>query len=215
MNVYGPLTGFVDAQAIWTQLKLINDAIERGRTRETFNEVVMVYYHGQEVIRPNGHFFLLSRSDLDYLEDTALNCDKLPEYLANACGAKVLLLDVVASRDAEARDRLSQPTEGPHVGVLCSRWTEAKSAAARRGPTLQRLADGDGHRVPLPGRRRQDATSLPARTPATVEVSARGAEGPGLPGRLAPDHALKPFAAQRTSLTFAQAACETSTWGAC
>src|SRR5262249_14854742 len=78
VRLYGPLSDYVTWGNIYDQLQLIKKTIETGEPEGSFNDVVMIYYYGKEVIAPAGHFFLTSESEVDPdLKRSAVNCDEL------------------------------------------------------------------------------------------------------------------------------------------
>jgi WD40 repeat protein len=125
VRFYGPLTGFVSPEQVYTQLCLIKKTIDLHAPDGSANDVVMVYYLGQETVDGKGHFFRTSASKFDpELPRSAITCDGLSAYFTETLGAQILLLDVVRIDPAkplsagEAPDRIAKWPDSSYTGVM-------------------------------------------------------------------------------------------------
>src|SRR5262249_59531378 len=106
VRLYGPLTGYVSPEQVFTQLCLIKRTVDLLASSGSSQDVVMVYFQGGESLSSHGHFFLTSVSQFDReLERSAITCDGLAESFSETLGAKILLLDV--------ERELAQPAPSP------------------------------------------------------------------------------------------------------
>jgi WD40 repeat protein len=125
VRFYGPLTGFVSPEQIYNQLCLIKKTIDLYAPRGSANDVVMVYYQGQETVDPKGHFFSTSASKFDpeRHRDT-ITCDGLSAFFTETLGAQILLLDVIRTAPpvslapGEATDRIEKWPDASYTGVM-------------------------------------------------------------------------------------------------
>jgi hypothetical protein len=167
---YPPLTGPFTARMVYTQLREIKEKIETRKRRDQravvpCNDVVMVYFEGQERISPEGHHFLTRRgpgianplraSYLIPFDDLAGPVGELP-------AAQMLLLDMdrvpagTSDSAASDQDRLVRPSQSgePEVRVSVLRYArEGRSGGAGlqlisawdegrfQGRTLREVAD--------------------------------------------------------------------------
>ncbi len=125
VRLYGPLTGYVSPEHVFTQLCLVKRTIDLLASSGSSNDVVMVYFQGAESVSSQGHFFLTSVSQFDReLERSAITCDGLADSFADTLGAKILLLDVErdlpqqAQAAEEIKDRVAKWPDDSYVGVL-------------------------------------------------------------------------------------------------
>jgi WD40 repeat protein len=125
VHFYGPLTGFVSPEQVYTQLCLIKKTIDLHAPQGSVNDVVMVYYQGQETVDGKGHFFRTSASKFDpELHRSAITCDGLSSYFTETLGAQILLLDVIRTAPpvslapGEATDRISKWPDSSYTGVM-------------------------------------------------------------------------------------------------
>jgi hypothetical protein len=125
VHPYGPLTGYVSPEQVYTQLCLIKKTIDLHSQEGSANDVVMVYYQGQETVDNQGHFFLTSASKFDpKLLQSAITCDGLSAYFTETLGAQILLLDVVRTAapttlsPGEAVDRVAKWPDSSYTGVM-------------------------------------------------------------------------------------------------
>jgi WD40 repeat protein len=102
-RLYGPLIGNVDPDEVDLQLTLMKSKIDMAARDGPANNVVLVYYHGEEVVARGGHFFRTSSrtADPELQKSYRIRCRELEKRLANTLGAKILLLDV--ERDPAAK----------------------------------------------------------------------------------------------------------------
>jgi hypothetical protein len=122
---YGPLTGYVSQQQIFTQLLLIKKTVDATARAGAVNDVVMVYYQGGESLASGNHFLLTSASHSNRgLEWSAVSCDGLADLFAETMGAHLLLLDVTREGTPEAgvKDRIAQWPEEVRAGVFRAAW---------------------------------------------------------------------------------------------
>ncbi len=121
-RLYRPLTEDVTCGAVYGALGKI-----KGRIRPAggLNDVVVVYYAGPEAVGgPTEHYLLTDYSAVNRnYSESAIDCNGLRRLLAEASGAKLLLLDV---RRAEGGPAGQGPApwgeEFPRLGVLRYVW---------------------------------------------------------------------------------------------
>jgi WD40 repeat protein len=125
VRFYGPLTGFVSPEQVYTQLCLIKKTIDLHSKEGSANDVVMVYYLGDETVNKKGHFFRTSASKFDPdLHWSPITCEGLSSYFTETLGAQILLLDVVRTAnpaelsDGEATDRVARWPDSSYTGVM-------------------------------------------------------------------------------------------------
>ncbi len=125
VHFYGPLAGYVSPEQVYTQLCLIKKTIDLHAQEGSANDVVMVYYQGQETVDGQGHFFRTSASKFDpELQRSAITCDGLSAYFTETLGAQILLLDVVRTQvpaplsSGEAVDRIAKWPDSSYTGVM-------------------------------------------------------------------------------------------------
>ncbi|MFN4258134.1 MAG: WD40 repeat domain-containing protein [Gemmataceae bacterium] len=160
IHLHGPLVGAnATTGKINSHLIAIQRAIRQNFTpdsKDTLNDVVMLYYQGQERITPTGHYFLTSESVYDpQLRWSVISCQRLQNLFADTPGAKVLLLDVVRGTEkrlAQAPDQLHQWPQNAPAAVLRYAWEDPQQIPANihlldtlsdllpRSPTLSGLA---------------------------------------------------------------------------
>jgi hypothetical protein len=123
------LTGYVTAGQVYDVVQQIKEAIETPEPVDAtgaLNDVVMLYYQGQETINQAGHFLWTSdsRRETD-LQWTAISCDALARVFADTPGAQVMLLDVVRQRPVvQAKDTILQwcSSQDSPVGAFRCAW---------------------------------------------------------------------------------------------
>jgi WD40 repeat protein len=125
VHPYGPLTGYVSPEQVYTQLCLVKKTIDLHAPEGSANDVVMVYYQGQETVDSQGHFFRTSTSKFDpELQRSAITCDGLSAYFTETLGAQILLLDMVRTANpitlspGEAVDRVAKWPDSSYTGVM-------------------------------------------------------------------------------------------------
>jgi WD40 repeat protein len=127
-RVYRPLTGGnVSPDSIYSLLQAVRAEIE-GRSGEgSANDVVVVYYEGNEEVCADGHFFRTNRSRYDSdLKTSAMPMEGLEKACADMLGAHVLLLDVArdgsprAAAEEDDRDRVVKRPGRSHLSVFRS-----------------------------------------------------------------------------------------------
>jgi WD40 repeat protein len=125
VHFYGPLTGYVSPEQVYTQLCLIKKTIDLHSPEGSANDVVMVYYLGQETVDGQGHFFRTSASKFDpELTRSAITCDGLSAYFTETLGAQILLLDVARTvnpttlEPGVAIDRIAKWPDSSYTGVM-------------------------------------------------------------------------------------------------
>jgi WD40 repeat protein len=130
-HLYGPLVEDVTPDRVLSQLYLIKRTIDRLARQGAVNDIVMVYYVGNESLTADGHYFLTDRSEYDdVLARSAVSCDGLVDHFTETLGAQLLWLDVTRTKDskptpaAAAKDRLSRWLYNPHLGVLRYAWRD-------------------------------------------------------------------------------------------
>lgn len=122
VRTYGPLTGYVIPEQIFTQLCLIKKTIDLLATEGSANDVVMVYFEGGETVAREGHFFLTSVAEYDpELQRSAITCNGLSSIFSETLGAQILLLDVdrvASSTSGEGQDQVAKWPDDSNTGVL-------------------------------------------------------------------------------------------------
>jgi hypothetical protein len=120
--VYRPsLGGNVDRDGVETLLLNLKDDI--GYSSGKFNDVVVVFFSGVEVVQGSTHYLLTVASQKrGKIEETALVCDRIREILSDCRGAKLLLLDV-RNKPGKYPD-VERPLETtfPHLGLYRYVW---------------------------------------------------------------------------------------------
>lgn len=103
---YGPYTGsVVSREKIASLLEMIRLRIQQARTRETANDVMMIYYRGGEQVNNGGQFYLTTQQtqssrqgeiirDPLQLKYFAVSSDFLSFFVDRCPGTQLLLLDV-------------------------------------------------------------------------------------------------------------------------
>jgi hypothetical protein len=110
----------------------VEEAVQRIRATikeeagTPFQNVVLIYFQGEEVFQ-DGRHFLLAKADrdkgpskLEDLKKRGIDCDHLRARLAEVQGAKLLLLDVLARPDI--RQPLERGKVPARIGVFHYRW---------------------------------------------------------------------------------------------
>jgi hypothetical protein len=136
--LHGVLAGEVERSTIETQLDRINDVIVRSRKEDGWlNDVVLVYYQGEDVVIPGKRErWLKTSKNFQYKgvapQEFALPCHELPRVP----GAQLMLLNVAGPPDALAKqhDWGGDPTTG-FMRYACVNPSEARDA----DPTLLRV----------------------------------------------------------------------------
>jgi WD40 repeat protein len=157
-RIYGPLTGStVTPDRVLTQLLVIKSQIEKRAREGAANDIVLVYYEGNEAVTSDGHFLRTNRSRYDSdLKTSALTMDSLEAFCGEIMGAQVLLLDVArdnsiraAASDADKDEVIKRPRnshvsvfrslswldhpDAPSDPLLLVKWEEATKARAKLG----------------------------------------------------------------------------------
>src|SRR5262249_10904391 len=117
---YAPLTGYVSANEITTQLLNIKRFLERTATDGGTGDLVVVYYQGGEVIDNNGHFLNTSVSLQDKnLQASAVAAESVTAVFGETLGAQMLLLDVTRQGDGDKlQDVFPQCPDPPNVSFF-------------------------------------------------------------------------------------------------
>jgi WD40 repeat protein len=124
VRLYGPLTEDVSPETVYAQLRRIKKVIDTQAAQGSANDVLMVYYIGQEAVKSEGHFFTTDVSEAEPdLKRSGLSVQELRDsFLSNTLGARVVLLDVAREPTvqgaAAAVDRVAQWTDKDRVGIL-------------------------------------------------------------------------------------------------
>src|SRR5205807_4957048 len=116
-RVYGPLPWNVKREEVYGTLINMRRGIRR--TAGPFNDVVVVYFQGEEVVEGDRHYLLTEESlRRGHLAESALNTDTLREVLAEVQGAKLLLLDVAPKPGDDRAPGRPGGNDFPHVGFI-------------------------------------------------------------------------------------------------
>jgi hypothetical protein len=134
---YGPLTGYVTADKVFTYLDEIKNNIDDNAKGGAINDVVMIYYQGKEDVCVFGHYFLMSNSDSrKQYPQTAVCLDGVAQAFLQTLGATVLLVDVAREEEKGARDMVVRWPEEVRAGVFRAAWKEQGQAVPAAGPLL-------------------------------------------------------------------------------
>ena len=105
-SIYGPLTGkSVSRERVAKHLFDIHEHIRQLNRVDPANDVVLIYYHGGEVVDAKNEFYLTTRQDdemrvkewtssLSALETHCISSQLLGQFVDNTEGAHVMFLDV-------------------------------------------------------------------------------------------------------------------------
>ncbi len=130
---YGPYTGaVVSREKIGSLLEMIRLRIQQARSRETANDVMMLYYRGGEQVNNGGQFYLTTQQtqssrqgeiirDPLQLKYFAVSSDSLSYFVDRCPGSQLLLLDVaraVAPQEATGH----QPDFIPGAATFRYAW---------------------------------------------------------------------------------------------
>jgi hypothetical protein len=140
-----------------TYLYAIRLEIDNRAKQGSANDVLLIYYEGNEAVTAEGHFLRTDRSRYDDdLKTSALTVDRLEDFCTDTMGAQVLLLDVArdesirAAASVEDKDQVLKRPGRSHVSVfrclslldhpdapvdpvLLASWQEATKKYARLG----------------------------------------------------------------------------------
>lgn len=132
VRIYGPLTGLVTPEHVFTQLCLMKKTIDLLASEGSTNDVVMIFYQGAETVRGDGNFFETSVSKFDReLRRSAVTFQGLRGFFDDTLGAKLLLLDVKRlAIDKSARNELANLTDDTFFGVFHNRPAQPTDANA-------------------------------------------------------------------------------------
>jgi hypothetical protein len=123
------LTDQVTPDLVYQNLREIYNSIKK---RGSPNDIVIVYFCGQETVDGQGHFFRTSASrDDPELQRSAITCDGLSAYFEEVMGAKLLILDVLRTyaptplSAGEAVDRIARwPEFDRSLGIMRCLWRQ-------------------------------------------------------------------------------------------
>lgn len=124
VRTYGPLTGFVSPEQVFTQLCLIKKTIDVLAAEGSPNDVVMVYYQGGEAVKADGNFFETSVSKYDKeLRRSGITFRGLQGFFDETLGAKLLMLDVArVTGDQQVRDEVAKVAPNTYFSILRYKW---------------------------------------------------------------------------------------------
>jgi WD40 repeat protein len=131
VRVYGPLTRFVKPEDVYTQMCLIKKTIELLASKDSPNDVVMVYYKGDEKVEPQGNYFATSVTKFDKdLKRSGITFKGLQDCFGETLGAKLLMLDVARATDGmRSKDEVVQVKDTTsYFSVLRYQWGKDSSA---------------------------------------------------------------------------------------
>jgi hypothetical protein len=132
VRIYGPLTGRVRATHVKYQLELFRAAAQ-NRFRDNLNDVLMLYYYGQEAGADQRFVLVTSENRLNPTIDdrSVITSEYLSDFLGQVHGAHLVFLDV--GRPSSVRHLAHTPLAAfPQLGVLRSSWPEADSVPPDR-----------------------------------------------------------------------------------
>ncbi len=118
-RTYGPLPWYVSREEVYGMLLRVKQVIRS--TAGPLNDVVVVYFQGEEVLKGGKHYLMTEEARRGARpEQAAVDCDLLREILSDLPGAKLLLVDARASAPAGGSPRDENPF--PHTGFLRYVW---------------------------------------------------------------------------------------------
>jgi hypothetical protein len=132
VRIYGPLTGRVRATHVKYQLELFRAAAQ-NRFRDTLNDVLMIYYYGQEAGADQRFVLVTSENRLNPTIDdpSVITSEYLSDFLGQVHGAHLVFLDV--GRPSSVGHLARTPLAAfPQLGVLRSSWLESESVPPDR-----------------------------------------------------------------------------------
>jgi hypothetical protein len=107
--------------------------IELLASKDSPNDVVMVYYKGDEAVQTQGNYFATSVSKFDPdLKRSGITYRGLQECFGETLGAKVLMLDVTRRTDGQrSQDEVAQAKDAAtYFGVLRYQWANGNPRAS-------------------------------------------------------------------------------------
>jgi hypothetical protein len=119
-RVYPPLYGDVNREQVYAALIDVRHRIRA--TAGPLNDVVIVYFQGEETVRGGRQYLLTEQSrKFGRLDKTALDCDTMRDLLSEVPGARLLLLDVTDPAQGPDRGRPGG-NAFPHIGLYRYVW---------------------------------------------------------------------------------------------
>src|SRR5205823_8186022 len=115
---------------VFTQLCLIKKTIDLLAAEGSPNDVVMVYYHGNEAVKQSGNIFETSVTKYDpALNRSGISFQGLRGFFDETLGAKLLLLDVTRVEvDRAAKNEFAKLSDDTYFGVFHNRPAAPQSA---------------------------------------------------------------------------------------
>ena len=170
VRVYGPLTRFVKPEDVYTQMNLIKKTIELLASKDTPNDVVMVYYKGDETVQQQGNYFATSVTKFDKdLKRSGITFKGMQDCFGETLGAKLLMLDVAReSEGMRSKDEVVQAKDtSTYFSVLRYQWNK-DSVGRKEGELMKdwRAALGSAKVEVLKTAALQIATMLQDRSPS-------------------------------------------------
>jgi hypothetical protein len=133
---YDPLVGNVSQGKVVQRLKAVKRNIQAamaGRQDVVLSEVVLLYYHGREVVTRDGLFLLTDYSVGDEdLTRTGVGCEQIVQLFSDARGAHVVMLDVEQARAEADGVAAAGAFQGTRLGVFHALWSAGGGAPANR-----------------------------------------------------------------------------------
>ena len=151
-RLYGPVVKLAQREEVFDAVENMKGAISGGA--DELNDVIVVFFQGEQLVVGDKDYLLtgetkrllpglkpgdkLDASRLDLLKETALTCDSFRELLADAPGAKLVLLD---ARDPlggqDAKERLREVLDKAQAQLPPDRLPRLR-AAGREGRRIRR-----------------------------------------------------------------------------
>src|SRR5262249_1821711 len=95
LKVYPPLTRYVSANQITTQMMNIKAFLDATAAGGGTGDLVVIYYQGGEVIESDGHYLLTSVSVHNpNLQSSAVSVGSLTSLFGETLGAEIILFDL-------------------------------------------------------------------------------------------------------------------------
>jgi serine/threonine protein kinase len=96
VHIYGPLTGYVSPEQIYTQLVLIKKTIDNKVDAGSPDDSVVIYFEGNEKVTPEGRFLITSVSRFDpNLERSAVSFRALSAYAKETKANQILFRQIL------------------------------------------------------------------------------------------------------------------------
>ncbi len=128
--LHGPLRPDITREGVESFLARLMRRVRPSR--EGLNDVVVVFFSGEEVVQDKKLYLHTQESrKLGNIKESAIDCDRLREMLGDMKGAKLLLLDVRAKAGSRADAAAEEEAESNHLGFYRYVWLGGADAPAK------------------------------------------------------------------------------------